>query len=93
MEITKKFLANGIRNGGLLVPDQTELGDLAISTATQDYFYIEGAGANGSFRIKNLNKNRAYRFYVFGSRAQTGDEERIGYLSFTGSTEVMALIV
>lgn len=86
MEITKKFLANGIRNGGLLVPDQTELGDLAISTATQDYFYIEGAGANGSFRIKNLNKNRAYRFYVFGSRAQTGDEERIGYLSFTGST-------
>ncbi len=86
MEVTKQFSANGIRNGGLLAPDQKELGDLAIATATQDYFYIEGTGGNGSFRFKNLNKNRAYKFYVFGSRAQTGSEERIGYLSFTGST-------
>ena len=40
MEITKKFLANGIRNGGLLVPDQTELGDLAISTAHKIIFIL-----------------------------------------------------
>lgn len=86
LEITKKFLANGIRNGGLLEPDPTLLGDLAVPTATQDYFYIEGASGNGSFRIKNLNKNRAYKFHVFGSRAQTGNEERIGYFSFNGST-------
>lgn len=86
MEITKKFSANGIRNGGLLEPDQALLGDLAVSTATQDYFYVEGTGGNGSFRIKNLNKNRAYKFHVFGSRTQTGSEERVGYLSFTGST-------
>lgn len=86
MEITKNFSSNGIRNGGLLVPETALLGDLGIATATQDYFYIEGTGGNGSFRMKNLNKNRAYKFYVFGSRAQTGSEERIGYLSFTGST-------
>lgn len=86
MEITKNFSANGIRNGGLLEPDQALLGDLAVSTATQDYFYVEGTGGNGSFRIKNLNKNRAYKFHVFGSRTQTGSEERVGYLSFTGST-------
>ena len=39
-----------------LEPDQASLGDLAVSTATQDYFYVEGTGGNGSFRIKNLNK-------------------------------------
>lgn len=86
MEITKKFSANGIKNGGLLECDKALLGDFAVNTATQDYFYIEGNGGNGSFRIKNLNKNRAYKFYVFGSRKQTGKEERVGYLSFTGST-------
>lgn len=86
MAITKAFSSNGIRNGGLLNPDEALLGDLAIATATQDYFYVEGATGNGGFRIKNLNKNRAYRFHVFGSRSDNGVPGRVGYFSFTGST-------
>ncbi len=39
LTITGGFLSNGKINGGLLAPDQTLLGDLAIATATEDYFF------------------------------------------------------
>lgn len=85
LEITKTFRgSNGRNNGGIREPDKALLGDLAIGTATEDYFYIEGAKETGSFRIKNLNKNRAYKFYIFGSRESS--EERVAYISFSGST-------
>ncbi len=84
LEITKKFSANGMsKSGGIESPDPSLLGDFAIGTATQDYFYIESTGGNGSFKIKNLDKNKAYKFHVFGTRLNA--TERSGYLSFTGA--------
>ncbi len=84
LEITRKFSANGILNGGLLTPDPSLLGDFAINTATQDYFFVDAGSNYGSFKIKNLNKNKAYKFHVFGSRLDNSNE-RIGYISFTGA--------
>ncbi len=37
--------ANGIRNGGLLNPNAALLGDFAVGTATQDYFFVNGGTA------------------------------------------------
>ena len=72
---------NGVRDGGLLEPDPALLGDLAISTATHDYM---SAAANGSLYFKNLNTDRLYRFYVFGSREET--ENRIAMITISGFT-------
>ena len=85
MHLTTGFLSNGIKNGGLLEPDTELLGDFAINTATQDYFFIEenNGAEKGGIDFKNLKPEKAYKFYVFGSRYDTND--RTGLLTFTGT--------
>ncbi len=56
---------NGIQNGGLLAPEFEELGDFAVATATQDYFFTT---SSGSIELRGLNLNRAYVFNIFASR-------------------------
>ncbi len=86
IEITKGFKTNVGGQGGLTSPSDALLGDLAIATATQDYFYVEGA--NATFKIKNLDKNKKYKFYAFGSRSATSESDvRITQYTFTGATE------
>ncbi len=63
--------SNGIFNGGLLDPDPALLGDLAVATATQDYFFVENGGnggGSGTLTISNLKPDRLYRFRFFGTR-------------------------
>lgn len=86
LEVTKNFKINPDAQGGLTEPDAQLLGDLAVATATKDYFYVENG--NATFKIKNLNKNKAYRFYLFGSRLGTSDTDlrRSKYI-FTGTTQ------
>jgi uncharacterized protein YjdB len=69
---------NGILNGGLLAPNMSYLGDFAIATATQDYFF----GSVGSLKLTGLNPARGYKFKIFGSRDNT--EVRTSQFVFTG---------
>lgn len=65
--------ANGRNSGGLLTPAEAQLGQLAVDTATEDYFYVE-SGVNsgfGVFKITGLDPAKTYTLRVFGSRAAT----------------------
>ncbi|SEM33294.1 Por secretion system C-terminal sorting domain-containing protein [Chitinophaga rupis] len=81
IKITSGFLSNGIQNGGLLSPDAGLLGDLAIPTATQDYFHTT---ASSSLSIRGLDKTKGYVFNLFGSR--NDPEKRVTTYSLTGAT-------
>lgn len=84
LEVLDNFGTNGINHGGLLNPSSDHLGDLAIATATQDFFFTEGsAGATKRFKLKNLKPGKGYKFHMFGSRS--GTDERITTFTFTGS--------
>lgn len=73
IELINKISSNGKPNCGLPDPDATLLGDIAVGTATNDYFFIDdGIGNQGWFRFKGLDTQKAYKFYVFGTR-QTND--------------------
>ena len=76
------FSTNGYGNGGLQQPKRTLLGDLAIESATQDYFFMEGAQDYGVLHFTGLNPERAYRFHSFGSR--TSDDARAAWFTFSG---------
>jgi hypothetical protein len=63
---------NGILNGGLLAPTQALLGDLAVATATQDYFFINGATATSTMTIRGLSPTKLYSMRFFGTRNEAG---------------------
>ncbi|MEO0529574.1 MAG: GDSL-type esterase/lipase family protein [Planctomycetota bacterium] len=79
LTITGGFSTNGKQQGGLLDPDPALLGDLAVATATQDYFFSsadgEQGGGNddrpGGFMLDGLDPDLAYDFKFFGSRNTT----------------------
>jgi len=79
MTIAAGFQANGKTTGGLLAPDLALLGDLAVATATQDFFFSSADGKwNGSdddlpggLMLTGLNPSLTYTFHLFGSRAAT----------------------
>ncbi|MDR1122010.1 MAG: GDSL-type esterase/lipase family protein, partial [Dysgonamonadaceae bacterium] len=82
---------NGVRQGGLKNPDAALLGDFAVETATHDYLFIDDK--NGSIAVlyfKNLNKEKSYRFYIFGSRADNANN-RIGYINLAGSNSITGI--
>ncbi|WPV67084.1 RICIN domain-containing protein [Chitinophaga sp. LS1] len=81
VKITSAFSSNGILNGGLLSPDASLLGDLAIPTATQDYFHTSTAS---SLSIRGLDKTKGYVFNFFGTR--NDPEKRVTGYSLTGAT-------
>jgi len=80
-KIITGFSSNGILNGGLLSPDAGLLGDFAIPTATQDYFYTS---ASSSLSIRGLDKTKGYVFSLFGTR--NDPEKRVTAYSLTGAT-------
>jgi lysophospholipase L1-like esterase len=63
--------SNGILNGGLLAPSASQLGELAIPTATQDYFYLDGAGTSATLNITGLDPTKFYNLRMFGTRDNT----------------------
>ncbi len=60
-----------------------ELGDLAVASATGDYFFVSGSSTKGTFIFEGLNEDAFYEFRIFGSRAQF---DRTSQFTFTGST-------
>lgn len=86
VKVGPNFLTNGIATGGLLAPSAALLGEYAIATATQDYFFVQGTGstATGTLRFSGLDKTKRYVFQMFGSR-QTTAETRTSQYKFTGA--------
>ena len=82
LQLSSRFSTNGYTNGGLQSPSTSLLGDLAIESATQDYIFLEGGQDYGVISFKGLDLNKAYRFYLFGSRVAT--DERAAFFDLTG---------
>ncbi|MDR1337319.1 MAG: GDSL-type esterase/lipase family protein [Tannerella sp.] len=77
LEVARAINSNGGSNGGLSTPDPVLLGDLAVASATEDYFYLESG--KGLFLFKNLDVDRAYRFYIYGCRTALGNRRGVVY--------------
>jgi hypothetical protein len=86
MTISGQFLTNGKNNGGLFAPNGSDfalLGDLAVETATEDYFYSTGddlynQGSDdvpGAFMLEGLDPALSYELRLFGSRDTTETRE------------------
>lgn len=76
-------MTNGKLNGALLTPNANYLGELAIPTATEDYFFTM---SNGTLTFAGLDVNKGYRFRIFGARDNT--ETRTSRYKFTGTNIV-----
>ena len=77
--------SSGIANGGLVAPTTARLGAFATSTATQDYYFIDGAtGTAVSMQITGLNPGKLYNFKMFGTR-NTTDIRRSTYTVTAGN--------
>ena len=64
---------NGKLNGGLMSPSVSDLGELAVSSATVDYLF--GYKLPGAITINGLRPDAKYSLKIFSSRADS--EERI----------------
>lgn len=73
-------------NGGLENPRAEYLHDLAIPTATEDYFYVEVSQKNAGIEFSGLDKDKAYRVSAFGSRATNETGDRWAYFHVVGKT-------
>ena len=67
--MTNSFDSNGIIHGGLLAPSAALLGDFAIASATEDYWFESVGGA--AVLISGLNPNQTYDLRMFGTRENT----------------------
>lgn len=91
--LNSRFSTNGKSGGGgLLNPDASLLGDLAVASATEDYFFIESSENNSNFTISGLDPQRGYRFHIFASRkagdTRTGIYKMEGINSFAGELQL-----
>ena len=71
--ITSAFQHNGYKNGGNTAASYPSiLGPFAKKTVMGDYFFVSGS-AVGKMKFNGLNPDKAYVFYVIGSRAYNKD--------------------
>lgn len=83
LTVDTKFTTNGYSTGlGLPSPSADDLGDLAVETATYDYFFVDQSNAAGKMTFSGLDKTKAYRFHTFASRKAT--DARLGAYRFSG---------
>jgi lysophospholipase L1-like esterase len=79
LEVARAIHSNGGTNGGLATPDPALLGDLAVGSATEDYFFLDGNMGKGLFKFKNLDTNKAYQFSIYGCRTASGNQRGVIY--------------
>lgn len=82
--------ANGAANGGLLNPSSALLGDLAIETATRDYFFTTQPSA--SFVLNGLDPLAKYDLRFFGTR-DTPDVRNTQYRVTDANGSVLSAIL
>lgn len=80
------LLTNGGVNGGMNDPKADDLRDLAVTSATGDYVYVELSQPSVSVEFTGVDPNKAYRVHAFGSRATNETGDRWGYYRVDGST-------
>jgi len=66
--ISGGFGANGRSNGGLIWPNPELLEDLAVGSATGDFFYTDGADTPGGLFLRGLDPDSSYTLRLFGAR-------------------------
>jgi hypothetical protein len=80
---TGNVQCNGTQNGGLTTPDAGLLGDFAIATATEDYFFVNGSPATSTLRLAGLDPSRLYKLSLFGTRNTSATDTRTTQYSVT----------
>lgn len=81
--VNTRFMSNGRSGGGgLMSPSADLLGDLAVETATEDYFFVESFQYFNFITFRGLDKNKGYKFYSFGSRVT--EQVRAAQFTFSG---------
>ena len=93
LEVTDNFTLNSTINYGPAAPTAANLDDLAIGTATQDYFFVEIPNPTGQLKIRNLSPTKGYKFSVFGSRVASGSAVRESKFVFTGGNSFSGQLV
>ncbi len=88
--LTGGFTANGRANGGLLWPSVDLLGDLAVGSATGDYFYSVSEDLTGGFFLRGLDPDATYALRLFASRE--ADETRLSTYTVDGAETVSATL-
>lgn len=83
---------NGLNNGGLNKPSATDLFDLAVPTATEDYAFSMDNEPR-PIRLTGLDPQHCYRFYIVGSRATGQDDYRSSIYTVSGQTEWQGISV
>lgn len=80
----------GIAAGGLLIPDPSLLGLLAVPTATEDFFFIMDTksvlGSRGSLAIEGLEPDARYRLRIFASASSTDTRTTRFIVTGTGTS-------
>jgi len=82
VEMIGDWQANGRNNGGLFGtngPQSLLLGDMAIETATEDYYYLTGVGSTGMVRMTGLDPARSYHLLFFASRNTAVETRKTTY--------------
>lgn len=90
--LNDRFSTNGMSGGGgLLAPSSDLLGDLAVATATADYYFYEADQSDCAMTFGGLDPDKAYRFHIFASRSaadnRTGIYRLNGYNLWSGNLQ------
>ncbi|NVK74475.1 MAG: T9SS type A sorting domain-containing protein [Oceanospirillaceae bacterium] len=84
LKLNSSFGTNGLAGGGGLLESNSDLlGDLAVNSATQDYFF---STSSPIFSLLKLNTESAFQLQFFGSRNTTN--ERITTIEIDGDAVV-----
>lgn len=78
--------ACGLKSLSLL--NVSALGDMAIPTATMDYFFT--TSTTPSLKFTGLSASKGYKFYVFGCRVAS--DNRISQYTFTGAATTVGTL-
>lgn len=86
--ISGGFGANGTSNGGMIWPNPELLDDLAVGSATGDYFYTDGADSPGGLFLRGLDPTSSYTLRLFAARENL--ERRVTTFTVHGATTATA---
>lgn len=88
--ISGGFITLGRLNGGLLWPSQDHLGDLAVGTATEDWFLSDLDDRPGGLFLEGLDPSARYTLRLFSSREEA--TLRVSRYRITGATETIVTL-
>ncbi|MCB9572317.1 MAG: hypothetical protein H6709_09555 [Kofleriaceae bacterium] len=88
--VTGGFGVHGFASGGLRWPDPARLGDLAVGSATGDFFYATADDRTGGLYLAQLDPAARYTLRLFGARDH--DQRRVTRYTVRGATTATATL-